>query len=442
MYYWSQSTSVASLEKEFISFGRIRELYIGTAFFSTEGLRILRSMAEKNGLKRSKIHIYLSDEFTQDKPHELLRQLTEIAEVRVFFDYRFHAKVYWLKGETSKIIYGSSNFTAGGLAKNIEFDHIEEMDKTDERLERFERFFKYCEHKSAEVTQEVIAYYEENQEAIEELRRSQRALKKKLKGFIRQDDEFDEDTYLLDGYFFTYRDYETFFIRNQKRNDTEIDRQRKEVQRKMLLLHDKIYPEVQKLGVECHWNSDHITSMTRPCEFNKFKVAWMGVRYGKRKKEIDELNQWLEQRDRDEIKGFQKHGCLQFCIVPNGFEVNLFLAVRHDAVDRMHIQDKMPQLRQSITEEIRKLQGFNMTWEIHNEDTSEHDSFDIDREEPEGFCDFLRKDREGCESYLRLFFEADNETLHTSDSIADAVVYYFSVLAPLYNAIVWRPLKK
>ena len=207
----------------------------------------------------------------------------------------------------------------------------------------------------------------------------------------------------------------------------------------MFLLHKKIYPEARKLGVECHWNPDHITSMTRPCEFNKFKVAWMGVRYGKKKKEIDLLNQCLEQRDRDEIKGFQKHGCLQFCIVPGGFEVNLFLAVRHDAVDRMHIKDRMPQLRQSITEEIRKLQGHHMTWEICTEGLSEYDSFDIDNEEPEDFCDFLKKDHDGCESYLRLFFEADDETLKTSDTIADAVVYYFELLAPLYNAMVWRP---
>ena len=442
MYYWSENVSATSLEKEFLSFGGIREIYIGTAFFSAEGLRILRDLVEKNILKRSKIHIYLSDEFSQDKPDELLRQLTKIADVRVSFDYRFHAKVYWLKGETSKIIYGSSNFTAGGLTKNIEFDHIEEMDKTDVRLERFDRFFRYCEHKSVEVTQEVIAYYEEARETIEELRRSQRELKKKLKGFIRQDDEFDEDTYLLDGYFFTYRDYEAFFIRNQRRSDIEIDKRRKDIQSKMLLLHKKIYPEARKLGVECHWNPDHITSMTRPCEFNKFKVAWMGVRYGKKKKEIDLLNQCLEQRDRDEIKGFQKHGCLQFCIVPGGFEVNLFLAVRHDAVDRMHIKDRMPQLRQSITEEIRKLQGHHMTWEICNEGLSEYDSFDIDNEEPEDFCDFLKKDHDGCESYLRLFFEADDEILKTSDTIADAVVYYFELLAPLYNAMVWRPSVK
>ena len=114
MYYWSETVSATSLEKEFLSFGGIREIYIGTAFFSAEGLRILRDLVEKNNLKRSKIHIYLSDEFSQDKPDELLRQLTKIADVRVFFDYRFHAKVYWLKGETRKIIYGSSNFTAGG----------------------------------------------------------------------------------------------------------------------------------------------------------------------------------------------------------------------------------------------------------------------------------------------------------------------------------------
>ena len=65
MYYWSETVSATSLEKEFLSFGGIREIYIGTAFFSAEGLRILRDLVEKNNLKRSKIHIYLSDEFSQ-----------------------------------------------------------------------------------------------------------------------------------------------------------------------------------------------------------------------------------------------------------------------------------------------------------------------------------------------------------------------------------------
>ena len=32
-----------------------------------------------------------------------------------------------------------------------------------------------------------------------------------------------------------------------------------------------------------------------------------------------------------------------------------------------------------------------MTWEICNEGLSEYDSFDIDNEEPEDFCDFLKK---------------------------------------------------
>ena len=58
MYYWSETVSATSLEKEFLSFGGIREIYIGTAFFSAEGLRILRDLVEKNNLKRSKIHIF------------------------------------------------------------------------------------------------------------------------------------------------------------------------------------------------------------------------------------------------------------------------------------------------------------------------------------------------------------------------------------------------
>lgn len=438
MYYWSKNTSKTTLEKEMMLVEEVKEIYIGSAFLSIEGLRILKEVIKKNGLNKNRVHIYISDGFSEDKPHELLTEMCRLAQVKIFFNHSFHSKVYLLKGQANKVVFGSSNFTVGGFSKNIEFDTIEEI--MGEKLDEIERFFKFCDSHSTEVTGDIIKYYKDNQAEIDVLRQTQKKLKKKLKGYIHQNDAMDQDDYDIDDYYFTFSDYETFFERNVKRDDADIREQRKSVQNKMLAIHRKVYPQVKKLRVNCHWNVKHITSVIRPCEYNKGRVGWLGIRYGKTKKEVDVVNQWLDDNEKDEIRGFQKHGCLQFCIVPTGFEINLFLAVRHDAIDRAYVQEKMSQIEPKITKEIAKLQGYGMTWEIYNDVTEEYHCFDIDNEDAKDFCKFLKKyDGDGCESYLRLFYSADDETLYDINTISDEIINYMTKLKPLYNAMVWRP---
>ncbi|MDA8227753.1 MAG: phospholipase D family protein [Desulfitobacterium hafniense] len=438
MYYWSKNVSNIILEEELHCVDKVTELYFGTAFFSNEGLRILKEVVKKNNLKRESVHVYISNEFSQDKPHELLQEICKIAQAKIFFNHTFHSKVYLLKGQTNKVVFGSSNLTMGGFSKNIEFDSIEEVEG--EKLAELERFFNYCDFNSTEVNNDVINYYLDYQAEIEALNKAQKKLRKKIKGYIHQDDAMDSDDYDIDDFYFSFSDYETFFNRNAPRDDMDIREQRKIVQNKMLAIHDKVYSKIKKLGVNCHWNPKHVTSVIRPCVYNKGRVGWLGIRYGKTKKEVDILNQWLDYKEKDEIKGFQKHGCLQFCIVPKGFEINLFLAVRHDAIDRAYVQEKMDQLEPRITKEISKLQGYGMTWEIYNDATDEYHYFEIDNEEAEGFCKFIQKyDRDGFESYLKLFYPADDKALSNIDSISDEIINYITLLKPLYNAMVWRP---
>ena len=435
MYYWSHHSNKTTLEKEMLTISGLKEIYIGTAFFSNEGLRILSEVIQKNNISKNKVYIYISDEFSQDKPHKLLEEMCKIAQVRIFFNHTFHSKVYLFKGQVNQVIYGSSNFTAGGLYKNIEFNSIEIV--TGEKLDEIERFFKYCDFQSTEATGDVIKYYEDNQAEIDALKQMQKRLRKKIKGYIRQSDAMDSDDYDIDDYYFTFSDYETFFDRNSQRDDIDIREQRKSVQDKMLAIHERVYPHIKKLGLDRHWNKNHVTSVIRPCEYNKGRVT---VRYGKTKKEVDVVNIWLGQNEKDEIKGFQKHGCLQFCIVPTGFEINLFLAVRHDAIDRAYVQENLNELKPKITKELAKLKGYGITWEIYNDVTEEYHCFEIDNEETEDFCKFLQKyDRDGCESYLKLFYQADDEALYDIDSISNEVINYMTRLIPLYNAMVWRP---
>ncbi len=439
MYYWNKNSGNVNLEEELTSADNINEIFIGAAFISYDGLNILKKIIMKHDLNRTKVHIFLSYGFSQDKPHELLSELCILAQVKIFFNQTFHSKVYLLKGNENKLIYGSSNLTSGGFDRNIEFDSIEKIDG--EKLHEIESFFRFCNYRAIDVTDEVINYYKSQESEIKELNQVQKNLDKKLKGYILQDDEMDSKDYKIDNYYFNFTDYEIFFKRNETRDDADIRKQRKAVQDKMLEIHKIVYPEIKKLGISCHWNVKNISSIIKPCDYNRRKVAWIGVRYGKTKKEIDVVNEYLGKNERDEIKGFQKHGCLQFCIVPVGFEINLFLAVRHDAIDRAHVREKMNQLRPKITKEISILQGYGMTWEIYNEETSESVSFDFDNNEAEKFCDFLLKnDYDGCLSYLKILYAADDSALYDINSLCYEITTYIKMLMPLYNALVWRPL--
>lgn len=439
MYYWDKKMNKTTLEDELLCSSDIRELYIGTAFISKHGADILEKIIDKYQLHKRHVHLYLSSEFSTDRPHELLKKLMDPAQVKIFIHYSFHAKVYYLKGKRSKAIYGSSNFTEGGFLRNIEFNNDEDL--TAEKEEQIKKFFDFCERKSVAADDKMIQFFIDNQAEIEEIKRNNKNLQKKMRGFITAEDPIDEDDYDIENYYFDFQDYETFFPRNEARNDQDIRARRLVVQRKMLSIHKMIYPQIQRLGINCHWNEKNITSMTIPCEYNRGRVAWLGIRYGKLKKEIDVVNQNLDPREKDDMKGFQKHGCLQFCIIPKGFEINLFLAVKHDAIDRSHVQKHLGELKSSIEKEISKLTGYGMLWEIYNDMTGESYEFDIDKRNADEFCEYLKNDQDGCESYLKLFYSADDERIKTKESIAKEVVTIMEVLNPLYNAMVWRPFQ-
>lgn len=427
LYYWNGNVDI---EEELVSFPGVKSFEVATAFFSYEGLRIVENVAKAYQLSKKNIRIYLSEEFSTDNPHELLEKIIEIATVKIVTRKKLHAKVFLLNGESNhKVIFGSSNMTKGGFKINIEFDQVKETND----ISDFDKFFRYIDFKAVEVNDEIIEYYRLNQEKIEKLIRNQVELRKTLSGFLKSDDPFDEEDYDFTDSYFTYEDYETFFPRNSRLNDSEIRMRRKIVQNKILNLHNKVYPNIKAYGIECHWRKDNITSIINPMIYNHHNVGWLGVRYGKTKNELDILNLGAE----DEISGFQKHGCIQFCLIPNGFEVNLFLSVRNDSFDRADLHQKFPDKRDAIEAELNKLKGMNLKWVIENDDESYE--FDFDQEDIISFYDFYMKyDKPGRSSYLIKIYEPDDEHIQTVDSIAHEIVEYTEKLLPLYNLIVFR----
>lgn len=110
-----------------------------------------------------------------------------------------------------------------------------------------------------------------------------------------------------------------------------------------------------------------------------------------------------------------------------------------NAIDRDYVQSKMNKLKPNIEVELEKLKGYGMKWQIYNEYSDSWETFDIDKQNVDEFCPFLRQhDLDGCESYLEVFYPANDERIKTKEKICREVLEYIRLLIPLYNAMVWR----
>lgn len=432
-YYWHGN----KLKDELTNVLGINKIKIATAYMSQAGVNALHTIVDKNRLAKNNVILLLAPDFSTQKPDQLLKELTQIATVYIVYGLKFHPKVYVFERiQSSKVIFGSSNFTTGGMEENIEFDSIKEVGN--DALTDFNNFFDFCLRNAKLVDDAIIKSYERIAPELEKLNSLSQKIKEKISLYEYKDDPFSPSTYDLSAYFFKYDDYEIFFKRNQYRNDSAIAQQRKVVQDKLLSIHELVYPKVKKLNINCHWDKNHITSLIRPCFYNNNRVTWMGVRYGKTEREVKLLN---EGASKDDVYGFQKHASLQFCIYAEGFEVNLYHAVAHGAVDRGYVHEKLEDksYQKKLIEEIRKLKGNEISWCIEDFITEEREYFYFDERVPEDFIKFYRdQDREGKKSYLSFYFRPDSNSLKTMNAVAGLVIEKAEMLLPLYSLMAYR----
>ncbi|MBQ3422103.1 MAG: phospholipase D family protein [Romboutsia sp.] len=411
----------------------IRKIKIAVAYFSEYGLSTLKELIKNNNLSKNRVELYLSPEFTNKNQGKILRELMDIAKVHIVSKADFHPKVYLFECKNkNKLIFGSSNFTKNGIENNIEFDAIIEIENNSLYKTKVDLFFDHCNSKSKAVDEETIKWYESIEPELEELRRIQKKITKKIYANEMKDDLFEEDKYDLSNLYFKYDDYEIFFPRNEGKDDISINNARTKVKDKVLEIHNEVYSKVKKLGINCHWRKDHITSLTRPCNFNYGKVDWLGVRYGKTEYEIKALNTGA---DKGEGLGFQKHACIQYAITGYGFEVNLFHSVAKDAIDRNIIHQRLrdDKFRKCIENELIRLKGHGFVWRINDEE------FYLDRDDISEFYKFyLENDCEGKFSSLAKVFKPDDEEIKSLDNICNTIYEYIEMLIPLYNLVSYR----
>lgn len=378
-----------------------------------------------------------------------MKELSNIANVFIVDSLQLHAKVYLVEKEDGdfELIHGSANLTQGGFQRNLEFMSYHEEDK--HNVDRILLFFDYCKNNASLVDSTIIDYYKEIEAELLKLNNLQKNIRKKLNRRITNGDSFERDEYDLTKHYFTYEDYESLFHRNAILNNNEIKKRRKLIRDKLASIHKLLKKHVNLLDLHEHWKLNNLTSGIEPNYFNHNRVSWIGVRYGKTEQEVKQLNAFLppsrgSYTSSDEYMGFQKHGCIQFCLVSNGFEIVLFHSVANDAVDRGTLNDIINQPDkvkiESIIREIAKLKGKGFTWYItdaKNDRTIA--SFSFDENEAEDFIGFYKKyDKAGYESFCSYLLSPNSDILKDRITLSKFTLKKIRQLLPLYQLITFR----
>lgn len=430
MFYWDKNDCGFELESHLQTVKNAKEIFVATAYLSIDGVNILQRFIDRCSVNRENITVCLSSEFSDDHPADILTELNKIAMVRIAKAGRlFHPKMYYIKGETEDLlIFGSSNLTGGGFAKNIEFDSI--YKPTEDEIKQVDKFIDYCLSNSEKLTESHIRFYRSQEKKLIELKKIKTKILVQLKSFYKKDDPFNEYTYDLTDFYFKFADYEAFFSRNSTLNTPEIMGKRKTVQDKLLAINDIIEEKVKALNLHVHWDRSNITSLTYPCHYNNFHVDWMGVRYGKRKEEI-----LFGGGVKEPYESFTKHACLQFNVYPTGFEIVLFFAVPNGALDRQNLKDKLRKITNEINQQVQNMKGYGLVWRI-----SDCPDFNFDTDND--LATYLKQnDCDGRFSSLNMHFEPDDPRIKTLPNICKQILEGFKLLKPLYDLIVWRPKK-
>lgn len=242
---------------------------------------------------------------------------------------------------------------------------------------------------------------------------------------------------MLEDYYFNEKDYEIFEDKNISSIRPEIIAQRKIVQQKLYDINDNIKDRLEEKNLHNHWRNENITSLIYPCAFNFGKVNWLGIRYGRSKREVNELNCNLDIRSK-ERKGFQKHACFQINIEKQGIAIGLYHAVAEGAVDRMFLHQFIDEKKETIINRITELQGCGFVWSIWDKIGNNY-KFDFDSNNPEDFIKFYKEnDMDGRTSYLLYLIPKKDKRIKEQTDIENICLDIIDLLYDLYNDIIWK----
>lgn len=367
-YFWNRLVEL-NLKQQICNAVKPCEIKIAVAFCSFYGAEFIKKYILDNSIPKEKVEIVLSKDFNTKNPSEILQVLISCSNlfIRELDDYHPKYYLFTFQNHTSKLITGSGNLTRNGLENNLEFFIQQEL-ASDEDIKQQKQFWIAAKYKTRLVTNELIQQYHGIEDKLDQINSLSIGKNNLINSIFNiESDPFLESSLTFSDHLFIFKDYETFFPRNAILSNEVIYKRRIEVQAKLLSLVEQIEDNIarQKYDLHKHWDTNHITSLTRPCIFNNHKVPWLGVRFGKTQDEINALKD--ETNNNENEYGFQKHSCMQFSVFQKGFWIGIFHSVPHGALDRLYFHEKLRDLneRNRFKDLLRELPENKYTAQIN-----------------------------------------------------------------------------
>lgn len=240
--------------------------------------------------------------------------------------------------------------------------------------------------------------------------------------------------------------YELFKTELQDKNTRELREGRKEIQDKLLEINNDLKSKVSKYNLYPHWKKENITSLLFPCEYNHGKVDWIGLRYGRSKKEISYLNKGRESND--PFLGFQKYNCFQIDISIDGLDMGIYHSVPNDAIDRMYVREHIeePEFQENLKPILEDLLGYSYRfsvgslgavsnkWETQSFEFDAHYEDNIVKEFTEFYKTYVT---DGTHSSLLYHYPRYDERIETKEQIESEFIKHVERLYPLYKQLSW-----
>ena len=246
--------------------------------------------------------------------------------------------------------------------------------------------------------------------------------------------------------YFNDCDYELFKLENQDKNTKELRKGRKQVQDKLLELNEDLKLRVMNYNLHPHWKRENITSLLFPCEYNHGKVNWIGLRYGRSKREIALLNKGRESTD--PFLGFQKYNCFQIDISIDGLDMGIYHSVPNDAVDRMYVREHIEEfgfqlelkrilptlLGYGYKFSVGQLGAVSNKWETQVFEFDSCYEKDIVKEFTEFYKTYVT---DGTHSSLLYHYPRYDDRITQKELIEYEFINHIERLYPLYDQLSW-----
>ena len=247
--------------------------------------------------------------------------------------------------------------------------------------------------------------------------------------------------------YFNDNDYDLFRYELQDKNTKELREGRKEIQYKLLELNEDLKSKVINYNLYPHWKKENITSLLFPCEYNHGRVNWLGLRYGRSKKEISYLNKGRDFKD--PFLGFQKYNCFQIDISLDGLDIGIYHSVPNDAIDRMYVREHIEEseFQEKLKPILETLLGYGYVFSVGQlgavSNKWETQKFDFDAHYEENIIDEFTKFYKkyvtnGTHSSLLYHYSRYDERIAQKELIEYEFMKHIERLYPLYKQLSWN----